>query len=139
MQPDKMSASSPQPQASSDSPQTRSELQTWVRERLHLAPTHESELLQAIDAVFSRHERLWQESKHEAIQALSAGFAEKMSRVKTEMSAGDAPGRSISHYFEALGGGLADKANPGPKTKPMKFGGLTHQLESLFSPRQRGP
>ena len=39
-------------------------------------------LLAAIDAVFTRHERLWQESKHEAIQALSAGFADKMARVQ---------------------------------------------------------
>ena len=40
----------------------------------------EAELLAAIDAVFARHERLWQESKQEAIQALSSGFAEKMAR-----------------------------------------------------------
>src|SRR4051812_25641825 len=138
MQPDKMSASSPQPQASSDSPQTRSELQTWVRERLHLAPTHESELLQAIDAVFSRHERLWQESKHEAIQALSAGFAEKMSRVKTELSARDATVSSISHYFEALVAELTDKSNRDPKTKLMNFGRFTEQLESFLALEQRG-
>ena len=62
-------------------PQTRNELQMFVRERLGLAPHLETELLNAIDAVFSRHERLWQESKHEAIQALSAGFADKMTRV----------------------------------------------------------
>src|SRR5829696_4990494 len=42
-------------------PQTRNELQAWVRENLHLAATLESSLLSAIDAVFSRHERLWQE------------------------------------------------------------------------------
>src|SRR4029453_4428649 len=55
-------------------PQTRNELQAWVREHLSLASPLETSLLAAIDAVFSRHERLWQESKHEAIQALSAGF-----------------------------------------------------------------
>ena len=48
-------------------PQTRNELQAWVRDNLHLAAPLESSLLGAIDAVFSRHERLWQESKHEAI------------------------------------------------------------------------
>ena len=58
-------------------PQTRTELQTWVREVLHLQSPAETALLSAIDAVFTRHERLWQESKHEAIQALSAGFAER--------------------------------------------------------------
>ena len=56
----------------------RNELQAWVRAHLHLRPDVEAALLTAIDAVFTRHERLWQESKQEAIQALSAGFAEKM-------------------------------------------------------------
>ena len=64
-------------------PQTRNELQSWVREKLRLPSPLETSLLTAIDAVFSRHERLWQESKQEAIQALSAGFADKMARVKT--------------------------------------------------------
>src|SRR5678815_4641657 len=82
-------------------PQTRPELQSWVRERLQLDPSVEAELLRAMDAVFSRHERLWQESKHDAIQALSAGFADKMARVKTELSAKDATVSSISRYFEA--------------------------------------
>ena len=56
-------------------PETRSELQSWIREHLHLPPDTEAALLAAIDAVFTRHERLWQESKQEAVQALSAGFA----------------------------------------------------------------
>src|SRR5215468_5890576 len=83
-------------------PQTRNELQAWVREQLTLPPALESSLLAAIDAVFTRHERLWQESKQEAIQALSAGFADKMARVQTELSAKDATVSSISRYFEAL-------------------------------------
>src|SRR2546430_11605434 len=40
-------------------PQTRTELQAWVRDHLHLTSALEAELLQAIDAVFSRHERMW--------------------------------------------------------------------------------
>ena len=55
-------------------PQTRSELQAWVRQHLRLNSPLEASLLDAIDSVFDRHERLWQESKQEAIQALSAGF-----------------------------------------------------------------
>jgi hypothetical protein len=77
-------------------PQTRNELQAWIREHLRLASPLETSLLTAIDAVFSRHERLWQESKHEAIQALSAGFADKMARVQTELLAKDATVSSIS-------------------------------------------
>ena len=67
-------------------PQTRSELQAWVHDHLRLSGEAERSLLAAIDAVFTRHERLWQESKHEAIQALSAGFADKMARVTHELS-----------------------------------------------------
>ena len=119
-------------------PQTRSELQTWVREVLHLQAPAETALLSAIDAVFTRHERLWQESKHEAIQALSAGYADKMARVKTELSAKDATVSSISRYFEALVADLTDKSHRDPKTKLMNFGRFTEQLESFLALEQRG-
>jgi diguanylate cyclase (GGDEF)-like protein len=109
-----------------------------VRDHLRLPSAVEAELLQAIDAVFSRHERLWQESKHEAIQALSSGFADKMARVKTEFSAKDATVSSISRYFEALVQDLTDKAHRDPKTKLMNFSRFTEQLESFLALEQRG-
>src|SRR5439155_708308 len=119
-------------------PQTRNELRTWVRDHLHLSISHQSALLAAIDNVFTRHERLWQESKHEAIQALSAGFAEKMARVKTELSAKDATVSSISRYFEGLVADLTDKSHRDPKTKLMNFGRFTEQLEAFLALEQRG-
>src|SRR6266496_4347671 len=119
-------------------PQTRNELQAWVREHLDLPPGAEAALLTAIDAVFTRHERLWQESKQEAIQALSAGFADKMARVKTELSAKDATVSSISHYFEALVADLTDKSHRDPKTKLMNFSRFTEQLEAFLALEQRG-
>ena len=119
-------------------PQTRTDLQRWVRDHLHLSPAAESLLLAAIDAVFVRHERLWQESKQEAIQALSAGFADKMAHVKTELSAKDATVSSISRYFEALVADLTDKSQRDPKTKLMNFGRFTEQLESFLALEQRG-
>src|SRR3954447_22817503 len=131
MRPEK--APSPGPQ-----PQTRNELQTFVRERLNLPAHLETELLNAIDAVFSRHERLWQESKHEAIQALSAGFADKMTRVKHELNAKEATVSSISRYFEQLVADLTDKSNRDPKTKLMNFRRFTAQLESFLPLEQRG-
>ena len=54
-------------------PQTRNDLQLWVREHLELPSQLETALLEAVDAVFTRHERLWQESKQEAIQAVAHG------------------------------------------------------------------
>jgi diguanylate cyclase (GGDEF)-like protein len=119
-------------------PQTRNELQSWVRDQLKLAAPLETSLLGAIDAVFTRHERLWQESKHEAIQALSAGFADKMARVQTELSAKDATVSSISRYFEALVADLTDKSHRDPKTKLMNFSRFTEQLESFLALEQRG-
>jgi diguanylate cyclase (GGDEF)-like protein len=131
MRSDKLTTSPPQPQ-------TRNELQAWVREQLTLASPLESALLAAIDAVFTRHERLWQESKQEAIQALSAGFADKMAHVQTELSAKDATVSSISRYFEALVADLTDKSHRDPKTKLMNFGRFTEQLESFLALEQRG-
>src|SRR3954463_2971114 len=119
-------------------PQTRNELQSWVRDRLKLPAPLETSLLGAIDAVFTRHERLWQESKHEAIQALSAGFADKMARVQTELSAKDATVSSISRYFEALVADLTDRSHRDPKTKLMNFSRFTEQLESFLALEQRG-
>src|SRR5437762_772461 len=126
----------PPPQAAQ--PQTRHDLQAWVRDHLRLQPHQEQALLAAIDAVFTRHERLWQESKQEAIQALSAGFADKMARVKTELSAKDATVSSISRYFEGLVAELTDRSHRDPKTNLMHFGRFTEQLESLLALEQRG-
>jgi PleD family two-component response regulator len=131
MRPDK--APSPGPQ-----PQTRNELHAWVREHLRLSPQQETDLLAAIDGVFTRHERLWQESKQEAIQALSAGFADKMAKVKDELHARDATVSSISRYFEQLVADLTDKSHRDPKTKLMNFGRFTEQLESFLALEQRG-
>src|SRR5438093_2258607 len=119
-------------------PQTLSELQGWIRDTLHLSPDASAALLAAIDGVFTRHERLWQESKHEAIQALSAGFTDKMEKVKTELSARDATVSSISRYFEALVADLTEKTHRDPKTNLMNFGRFTEQLESLLALEQRG-
>src|SRR6058998_81534 len=130
MRPDKVSNSGPQPQ-------TRNELHEWVRETLHLSSSLEHSLLSAIDAVFTRHERLWQESKQEAIQALSSGFADKMARVQTELLAKDATVSSISRYFEALVADLTDKSHRDPKTKLMNFSRFTEQLESFLALEQR--
>jgi diguanylate cyclase (GGDEF)-like protein len=119
-------------------PQTRHDLQAWIHEHLHLQPDLEGALLAAIDTVFTRHERLWQESKQEAVQALSAGFAEKMARVKTELLAKDATVSSISRYFEGLVAELTDRTHRDPKTKLMNFGRFTEQVESFLALEQRG-
>ncbi len=119
-------------------PQTRSELQLWVHEHLRLSTDTEHSLLRAVDAVFTRHERLWQESKQDAVQALSSGFADKMARVTHELQAKDATVHSISRYFEQLVADLTDRSNRDPKTRLMNFRRFTEQLESFLALEQRG-
>src|SRR5262245_59085390 len=112
-------------------PETRAELQVWIRDHIHVPPLIQADLIAAIDGVFNRHERLWQESKHEAIQALSSGFADMMARAKKELSAKDATVSTVARYFEALVADLTDKSNRDPKTKLMNFCRFTEQLESF--------
>jgi GGDEF domain-containing protein len=126
------------PSTRTQMPQTRSDLQHWIRTRLPLSPAQQDELLNVIDAVFSRHERLWQESKQEAIQALAAGFAERISGLKTELSAKDATVSSISKYFESLVENLTERSQRDPKTKLMNFSRFVDQLESFLALEQRG-
>jgi diguanylate cyclase (GGDEF)-like protein len=122
----------------SAAPETRSELHQWVRQRLHLSATQEHALLEAIDRVFLQHERLWQQSKQEAIQAVSAGFTERMNRMRDELSARDATVSSISKYFEELVADLTDRVHRDPKTRLMNFRRFIEQLEAFLALEQRG-
>src|SRR5688572_28616467 len=128
----------PVPASDVSQPETRSDLQQWVRERLHLPATQEQALLEAIDAVFLQHERLWQQSKHEAIQAVSAGFSERMNKMREELSARDATVSSISKYFEDLVADLTDRVHRDPKTRLMNFRRFIEQLEAFLALEQRG-
>ncbi len=119
-------------------PETRQELEFWVRDALRLPPDRVALLLGAIDSVFTRHERLWQESKQEAIQALSAGFADKMNRLRRELNEKEVTVSTISHYFEQLVAELTDKTHRDPKTKLMNFSRFTEQLEAFLALEQRG-
>lgn len=122
----------------SDTPETRSELHRWVREQIHLAAHQEHALLDAIDNVFLQHERLWQQSKQEAIQAIAAGFTERMNKLREELSARDATVSSISRYFEDLVADLTDRVHRDPKTRLMNFRRFIEQLEAFLALEQRG-
>ncbi|PYR62613.1 MAG: hypothetical protein DMF87_16245 [Acidobacteria bacterium] len=119
-------------------PQTRSELHQWVRNRMHLPAGQEQALLDAIDNVFMKHERLWQQSKQEAIQAVSAGFTDRMNRLRDELSARDATVSSIARYFEDLVADLTDRVHRDPKTRLMNFKRFIEQVEAFLALEQRG-
>jgi diguanylate cyclase (GGDEF)-like protein len=120
-----------------DAPSTRAELQAWIRQHLVLDPTHEGVLSQAIDHVMTRQERLWQQSKDEAIKALLEGFAERMTTLRHALDQRDETVSNISHYFERLVGELTDKTRRDPKTKLMNLGRFMEQLESFLALEQR--
>src|SRR5262245_29412664 len=119
-------------------PGTRSELHEWIHERMHLPVAHEQALLDAIDNVFMQHERLWQQSKHEAIQAVSAGFTDRINRLREELSARDATVSTIARYFEELVADLTDRVHRDPKTRLMNFGRFIEQVEAFLALEQRG-
>ena len=119
-------------------PQTRSDLHRWVREQLSLSPAAEQALLEAFDSVFMHHERLWQQSKQEALQAVSAGFGERLNRMRQELTARDATVSSISRYFEELVADLTDRVHRDPKTRLMNFRRFIEQLEAFLALEQRG-
>jgi len=119
-------------------PETRSDLHQWVRDRMHLPAGHEQALLDAIDSVFMKHERLWQQSKQEAIQAVSAGFTDRLNRLRDELSARDATVSSIGRYFEDLVADLTDRVHRDPKTRLMNFRRFIEQVEAFLALEQRG-
>jgi len=119
-------------------PQTRSDLHQWVRDRMHLPAGQEQALLDAIDSVFMKHERLWQQSKQEAIQAVSAGFTDRMNRLRDELTARDATVSSIARYFEDLVADLTDRVHRDPKTRLMNFRRFIEQVEAFLALEQRG-
>jgi diguanylate cyclase (GGDEF)-like protein len=119
-------------------PQTRQELEVWIRQNLQLPQDLEVSLLAAIDSVFTRHERLWQRSKQEAVHAMSAGYADRLAHVRRELSAKDATVRSVSRYFEHLVADLTDRLQRDPKTQLMNFSRFREQLESFLAIEQRG-
>ncbi len=120
-------------------PENRRDLEAWVRRRLRLSGAIESQLLAAIDTVLARQERLWRDSKQDAIRALSAGFADKLAAATAELQARDATVSTIATYFEGLIADLTDRTQRDPKTQLMNFARFTEQLESFLAFEQRGP
>jgi GGDEF domain-containing protein len=125
-------------QAGETMPGSRSELHQWVHDRLSLSASQEQALVDAVDNVFLQHERLWQQSKQEAIQAVSAGFSDRMSKMRDELTARDATVSSITSYFEDLVADLTDRVHRDPKTRLMNFRRFIEQLEQFLALEQRG-
>jgi diguanylate cyclase (GGDEF)-like protein len=125
------------PAKTSSEPRTADELRAWVRAKLHLDPHREAELLRAIDVVLGRQRQLVEESKHDAIRAMSEGFAAKMERLQTQLTEKDVTVSNIARYFEEVVADLTEKSHRDPKTKLLNFDWFMERLESFLAVEQR--
>src|SRR5215510_360291 len=122
-----------------EAPRTSTEqLREWVQEELNLDPDRTAELLARVEQVLANQRLLIEESKHEAIRALSEGFAAKMERLQHQLTEKDVTVSNIARYFEDVVAGLTDKSHRDPKTKLLNFDWFMERLESFLSVEQRG-
>ena len=102
-------------------PRTTAELRQWVREHLTLDEDERRALFDAIEHVVASQRQLIEESKHEAIRALSEGFAAKMERLQRQLTEKDVTVSNIARYFEEVVADLTEKSHRDPKTKLLNF------------------
>jgi diguanylate cyclase (GGDEF)-like protein len=113
------------------------ELRDWVQESLPLDSAAVAELLHRIEDVVSQQRALVEESKHDAIRALSEGFAAKMERLQRQMSEKDITVSNIARYFEDVVADLTEKSHRDPKTKLLNFDWFMERVESYLAVEQR--
>ena len=121
----------------SNDPRTTAELRTWVRRRFALSAQRESELFRAIEQVVANQRQLIEESKHDAIRALSEGFATKLEKLQRQLSEKDVTVSNIARYFEDVVADLTEKSHRDPKTKLLNFDWFMERVESFLAVEQR--
>jgi diguanylate cyclase (GGDEF)-like protein len=122
---------------SSENNRTTAELRGWIEEQLGLDPRRATELFERVDAVMARQRQLVEESKHDAIRALSEGFAAKMERLQRQLTEKDVTVSNIARYFEDVVAELTDKSHRDPKTKLLNFDWFMERVESFLAVEQR--
>ncbi|HEY2434877.1 MAG TPA: GGDEF domain-containing protein [Vicinamibacterales bacterium] len=113
------------------------ELRDWIGRSLRLSSTDSAELLQRVEDVVARQRALVEESKHDAIRALSEGFAAKMERLQREISDKDVTVSNIARYFEDVVADLTEKSHRDPKTKLLNFDWFMERVEGYLAVEQR--
>src|SRR5262245_55422580 len=124
-------------QTSSGERTPAADLRAWVQERLGLDATRAAELLQRVDDVVAHQRALVEESKHDAIRALSEGFATKMETLQRQLTEKDMTVSTIARYFEDVVADLTEKSHRDPKTKLLNFDWFMERLESFLAVEQR--
>jgi diguanylate cyclase (GGDEF)-like protein len=116
---------------------TTVELREWIADELHLDPNITTELFRRIEGIVARQRQLVEESKHDAIRALSEGFAAKMERLQRQLTEKDVTVSNIARYFEDIVAELTDKSHRDPKTKLLNFDWFMERMESYLAVEQR--
>jgi diguanylate cyclase (GGDEF)-like protein len=120
-----------------DFPKTAEDLRRWVRVRLGLTEEATGELLRGIESVLASQRHLFEESKREAMRALSEGFAAKMERLQRQITEKDITVSNIARYFEEVVAELTEKSHRDPKTKLLNFDWFMERVESFLAVEQR--
>ena len=122
---------------SAELPRTTAELREWVIDHFDVSGDRASELIRAIDSVVGGQRQLIEESKVEAMRALTEGFAAKMERLQQQLSEKDVTVSNIARYFEEVVAELTEKAHRDPKTKLLNFDWFMERVESFLAVEQR--
>ena len=131
--PDRRRSTRTQPPA----PKSAADLKNWVLERFGVDEGRTAELIAAIDSVVAGQRQLLEDSKHEAIRALSEGFAAKMERLQQQLTEKDVTVSNIARYFEDVVADLTEKSHRDPKTKLLNFDWFMERVESFLAVEQR--
>jgi diguanylate cyclase (GGDEF)-like protein len=118
-------------------PRSTADLREFVVDRLGLEPRRAAELLQAVETVIAGQRQLVEESKHEAIRALSEGFAAKMERLQRQLTEKEVTVSNIARYFEEVVADLTEKSHRDPKTKLLNFDWFMERVEGYLAVEQR--
>ena len=122
--------------SSEELPRTMADLRSWVV-GLGVPADRVSELVRGIDSVIAGQRQLIEESKLDAIQALTEGFAAKMERLQQQLSDKDVTVSNIARYFEEVVAELTEKSHRDPKTKLLNFDWFMERVESFLAVEQR--
>lgn len=118
-------------------PTTAADLREWVVQHFALDESRVGELLAAIDHVVAGQRQLLEDSKHEAIRALSEGFSAKLDRLQQQLTEKDVTVSNIARYFEDVVADLTEKSHRDPKTKLLNFDWFMERVESFLAVEQR--
>jgi diguanylate cyclase (GGDEF)-like protein len=118
-------------------PASLDELRRWIQDQLAAPDSQKTQLVTALEVLFDRQRDLWQTSKLEAVQALSAGFADELGRLQEELQAKEQAVQNVARYFEGIVAGLTDRTHRDPKTRLLNFDWFMHRLEAFLAIEQR--